>query len=282
MLLTEDQTSLKIIITAGDPWYGEIKQQVRKIGLENCLFHEEHILDSGILGSKCCPVCGSEFDMYLFFGIVPRKNVECPNCHALERHRALWLYIKNNTDLFDDNNRYTKLLHFAPEPALYYKIRVYPHIDYYPVDIEPNRVGLCDVVDIQSIQYDVAMFDVIICNHVLEHIPDDSRAMREMRRVLKKSGVAYISVPISNMESTFEDSAYNTPELRLLHYGQDDHVRIYGKDFLQRLRDSEFNVDVIELANGLSVYEMYRYGLYLTAERVYRCMATLKHEGSLL
>ena len=274
-MLSEDKTNLKIIITPSDPWFDEIKAQVKKMGLESCLYPDEHTFDS-----KCCPVCGDEFDTYLPFGIVSRKNSQCPNCHALERHRALWLYIKNHTNILDANNQAVKLkmLHFAPEPAIYNKIREYPHIDYYPVDIDSSKAGLRDVVDIQSIQYRDKMFDVIICNHVLEHIPDDYRAMREMCRVLEKDGVAYISVPIKNMQSTFEDPAYNTPELRLLHYGQDDHVRIYGNDFLQRLRDSGFNADVIELAKGLTMYELYRYGLFRTSGSIFRCTATLKYD----
>jgi len=145
----------------------------------------------------------------------------------------LWLYLQNRTKLISDTTTNIKLLHFAAERGIYDKFISLPHIDYYPVDFNPLKRRIRDVVDIQHIQYESNMFDALICSHVLEHIPDDRKAISELYRVLKPGGTAYILVPISHkLEATLENPEYDTPELRTEHYGQFDHVRRYGKDFI--------------------------------------------------
>jgi SAM-dependent methyltransferase len=126
-------------------------------------------------------------------GVSPRKNARCPFCYSLERGRALWLYLQRNTKILDEIfvNK-LEVLHFAPERFFYDKFSNCSNVNYFPVDFNPKFKGIRDVVDIQKIQYENEKFDIIICIHVLEHIPDDNTAMKELLRVLKKSGTAYI------------------------------------------------------------------------------------------
>jgi SAM-dependent methyltransferase len=204
-----------------------------------------------------CPPCNriSEFRP---FGIISRKKAKCPNCRSLERGRALWLYLQRNTKILEENSSASlKVLHFAPEKFFYDKFTKNQYVDYYPVDFNPNFKGIRDVVDIQKIPYEDGMFDIIICIHVLEHIADDYTAMTELLRVLKTDGTAYILVPLFNeLTVTYEDPSHSTPELRLKHYGQSDHLRKYGTDFIQRLMGAGFNVTAIKTAEYFSESEM--------------------------
>lgn len=167
------------------------------------------------------------------------------------------------------------MLHFAPEKVIYDKFSSLSNVDYYPVDINPSAKHLAglkirDAVDIQHIQYPDGMFDAVICSHILEHIPDDLKAMRELRRVLKKGSFAYIMCPIGNFDTTRENPEHNTPELRKEHYGQSDHVRHYGRDFSQRLTDSGFSVEIIEPNKVLANQELHWYGLS-RSEIIFKC-----------
>ena len=263
-LLQEDKSNLKIIITPIDSiMYAEIELQLKKMGLKECIWEPKLL----------CPACHNRVMKYLPYGVPQRTNAQCPYCGAVERHRAIWLYFENCTDIMS-NARKSKynILHFAPEKVFYDKFKNMINCDYYPVDADYTMKNIRDVVDIQELFYEDNFFDVIICIHVLEHIPDDNRALKQLLRVLANNGVAYIDVPIYNTEKTFEDSSYNTPELRLKYYGQEDHVRKYGKDFFEKLKRAGFNVEVIELNQNFSDEELYRYGLQRNMY-LYKCYA---------
>lgn len=183
-----------------------------------------------------CPCCGGKFSKFLPAGVKRRENVLCPLCFSLERHRLLWLYLHEQTNIFKDQ---IKLLHVAPEYSLSRKLQFSPNIDYLSGDLyNPAMVKL----DITNIQFDDHTFDVVICNHVLEHVPDDRKAMREIFRVLKPGGWAILQVPIKRNQMTFEDSSITSPEDRLRYFGQADHVRYYGKDYVDRLAEAGFKV----------------------------------------
>ncbi|WGI75379.1 methyltransferase domain-containing protein [Sinorhizobium meliloti] len=185
-----------------------------------------------------CPCCGSSFKEWRpVFG--RGRKAECHICHSFERHRHIWITLANDPDFFAKG---TSLLHFAPEPFFKTVFGQNPNIDYYDCDLAKERAT--HQVDITQIPFENGKFDRIICSHVLEHVPDDRKGMRELRRVLKPGGVAYIMVPSEVREGTYEDSAINTPELRLKHYGQETHVRIYSRnDFVERLREAGFQVN---------------------------------------
>ena len=154
-----------------------------------------------------------------------------------------------------------KVLHFAPEGVFYNLFSSFKDIDYWPVDLNPNMRGVRKAVDITNITFDDDSFDLIMCTHVLEHIPDDRKAMSELYRVLKpKTGVALLNVPMASRPQTLEKPEYNTPELRLKYYGQADHVRYYGLDYPQRLRDAGFTVQEFKV-NEMSEEDIKRYGL---------------------
>jgi SAM-dependent methyltransferase len=161
----------------------------------------------------------------------------------------LWLYLKNRTNLLSDN---LKVLHFAPEFQLYRLIRKLPNIDYLTADLSAPRVMMN--IDITNIPFADESFDVILCNHVLEHIPDDGKAIKELYRVLKPNGWAILQVPLdSNLAETLEDPQIISEEDRLKFYGQKDHVRLYGRDYKDRLKVHDYIEEI-----GRDVAEKYR------------------------
>lgn len=160
-------------------------------------------------------------------------------CGAVERHRLIWHYFEKMTDLFD--GRQKRMLHVAPEPNFEERLRKQLGAAYLTADLyNPQAMVRMDITDIQ---YPEETFDVIYCSHVLEHVSDDRRAMRELRRVLKTDGWAILMVPIT-ADKTFEDPSITDPAERLKHFGQSDHVRRYGPDFVDRLREAGFGVKV--------------------------------------
>lgn len=188
-----------------------------------------------------CPICGGRYRRFLPYGYTPatsRKNALCPGCLSLERHRLLWLFLKENTKFFQDSKR---VLHIAPEQCFYKRFRALPNMDYTTADLESP---IADVhFDVQHIPYDDNSFDVVICNHVMEHVEDDGKALSEIYRVLKHNGMAIVQVPQDlNMETTYEDPSITDPREREKHFLQKDHVRLYGRDYAQRLGTAGFKV----------------------------------------
>ncbi len=167
-----------------------------------------------------------------------RPNAQCPVCKSTDRERLLYLYITRKTDLLE---RAGRLLHVAPEPGLGARLREIPGIDYLSADLAADRVMVR--MDITAIEFPDDSFDVIICNHVLEHIPDDRRAMRELHRVMRPGGWGILQVPMSlTLERTFEDPTVRSPAERERVFGQSDHLRIYAADYVDRLASSGFAV----------------------------------------
>lgn len=194
-----------------------------------------------------CPICG-EFSNFDSFGVPERKKAQCPNCKSLERQRMTHLLFLNKfPELF--NEKEIKLLHFAPEYVFYKFFTSKSNIDYYPVDIDPDdylnkQVTIRDIVNMEEIPYGDNKFDIIYNSHVLEHVPDDIRAMSELYRVLKDDGICITLIPYyKSLDKTFENPEYNTPELREKYFGQKDHLRKYGKDFKNRLESVGFKVE---------------------------------------
>lgn len=200
-----------------------------------------------------CPICGN-FSVFGSGGLNNRANVQCPNCGSLERHRLVYLFLQKNysyllKDFLLENNS-IKFLHFAPEIIFFKLFSKNKNIDYFPVDIDPEGyensiIKIKQKVDMQNIPYADNMFDFIYNSHVLEHVPNDIKGMSELYRVLKDDGVCFTLIPQFNLETTLEKDEYNTPELRLKYYGQEDHWRRYGLDFKDRLESVGFNVDEI-------------------------------------
>lgn len=200
------------------------------------------------------------------FGIVPREDAQCVHCGALERHRFLWLFLQKKTDLFDGKPK--KMLHVAPEHCFESRFKKRLDDDYLTADLFNPRAMV--KMDITDIQYADQSFDVIYCSHVLEHVPDDKQAMREFLRVLKNDGWAILLVPIIS-EKTFEDSSIVDPKKRLKAFGQEDHVRRYGPDYVDRLHDVGFNVEISKVGDLADRNDALKMGLTSASGDIFYC-----------
>ena len=186
------------------------------------------------------PIDGKSYRKLLAYGYEnPRANVLSPSSLSLERHRLMWLYLKNETNFFSAPLR---VLHIAPEQAFLKRFRKMSNLEYTTLDIESP---LADIkADIRELPLEDDSYDVIFCNHVLEHIPEDIQAMKELYRVMKPGGWGIFQVPMKyNMQDTYEDFSITSPQERQKHFGQYDHVRWYGMDYFERLRSAGFDVD---------------------------------------
>ena len=187
------------------------------------------------------PIDGKSFKMFLPYGYGnQRNNVLSPSTLSLERHRLLWLYLNNETDFFTSLEKKI-VLHFAPEQAFYKLFRNQKNLDYTTTDLFSP---LADVkADICNLPFTDNSYDVILCNHVLEHIPDDTKAMQELYRVLKPGGMAILQIPQDlSRTTTFSDDSITNQKERAAIFGQYDHVRIYGRDYFEKLRSIGFTV----------------------------------------
>ena len=211
-------------------------------------------------GSKYTdPIDNSKYRKFLPYGYGKniRKNALCPGTLSLERHRLLWLFLERNTTFFNDK---LKVLHFAPEQPFYKKFKSIKNWNYITCDLNSP---LADIkADICKLPFKNFEFDLIICNHVLEHIDNDFKAMEEIYRVLKKNGIGILQVPIDeSLSITFEDKTIIDPIKKSELFGQYDHVRKYGKDFYDRLKSVGFKVKKIDVQKNLSEKEIKEYSL---------------------
>jgi len=198
--------------------------------------------------ARYCPCCGGSFRVFLPHGVGQRPDAKCPRCGSLERHRLIWLYLERNPELLAGKRR---LLHVAPEYLFYRRFRAMPGLDYIPADLQHPLAKV--KLDLCKMPFEDNSIDGVICNHVLEHVPDDRLAMREILRVLKPGGWAILQTPFEqHREVTFEDPSVENPAERLRLFGQDDHVRVYGRDFYDRLRQAGFDVQPVNLAVQLT------------------------------
>jgi SAM-dependent methyltransferase len=213
-----------------------------------------------------CPCCEGRFSKFLVFGANRRSGAACPGCFSLERHRLLWLYLKNRTNL---TSAPLRLLHLAPEYILQNALVNLPNIEYLSGDLAPGEAMV--QMDITQIAYPDHSFDAILCSHVLEHIPDDSKAMRELCRVLRPGGWAILHVPLDpKLERTVEAPPDLSPEEREKSFGHHDHRRVYGRDYKEKLEQAGFAVKVDSYSRELGEQESKQFGLVLD-EDVYFC-----------
>lgn len=204
------------------------------------------------------PIDGRSFKSFLPYGYgKQRSNVLSPSTLSLERHRLLWLYLKNETDFFSSK---LKVLHFAPEQAFYKRFRKLSNLVYTTTDLNSP---LADVkADICNLPFQDNEFDVILCNHVLEHIPDDTKAMQELYRVMKPGGMGILQIPQDlNRETTFEDNSITNKKARAKIFGQYDHVRVYGRDYFDKLRAIGFKVEEVDYTSTLLAEAIKQYCL---------------------
>jgi SAM-dependent methyltransferase len=203
-----------------------------------------------------CPCCARRSRRWVSFGY---PNRLCPRCSSSERSRLLMLYLRNETPFFSDGECLT-VAHFAAEYSLMRQFSRLSNLDYIAADLDPPFGGI--EMDIRALPLAAQSVDIAICSHVLEHVPEDGTAMAELRRVLRPGGLALVMVPRDpRRATTYEDHSITTPEGRLVAFGQDDHVRVYGLDFEDRLRAAGFEVAGLSYTARLGPEAIDRYGL---------------------
>ncbi len=244
---------------------------IRKVPRKYLQLFSHHILKVVSLfmrGNKVtCPICEISYRKFLPYGrLNPRANALCPDSLSLERHRLMWLYLKEKTNFFTQDLR---VLHIAPELCFIDIFKKMESLDYTTADLESP---LAEVkMDVHEIPFDDASFDVVFCNHVMEHVDDDIKAMSEINRVLKPGGWAIIQSPQDyNREETLEDPSITDPKERERVYWQSDHVRLFGLDYGNRLTKAGFKVTEDRYVMELPKETVQRYALPAN-EIIYFC-----------
>lgn len=184
-----------------------------------------------------------------------RRRGGCWKCGATDREKLVYLYLVNELKIFDNK---LNILHIAPEKHLSEKISSHSSVKYLCGDlfcqgyVYPSYVHNMNIL---NLLLEDNKFDVVICNHVLEHVEDDRKAMSELYRVLKFGGVAILQVPISKvLDKTLEDFSIVEPHDREIIFGQYDHCRIYGNDYKDRLTSIGFQVEIINMSLQYNKY----------------------------
>ena len=217
------------------------------------------IIGVGMRGRRVeCPVCGRKFRKFFSYGYVEmRGGALCPHCMSLERHRLLWLWLQRHSDLFTARPR---LLHVAPEHCYIRRFERLMGDNYVTADLESPLAKV--KLDVQQMPFEAEEFDVVICNHILEHVDSDRKALEEIFRVMRCGGWGILLSPVDyGLESSYEDPTKTTPEERREAFGQPDHLRIFGRDYADRLRAVGFEVEEIKAIDFLSAEEITRYGI---------------------
>ena len=204
------------------------------------------------------PIDDSNYSKFLSYGYkTVRKNALCPGTLSLERHRLLWLYLDRETNFLSSN---LKVLHVAPEQVFYKKFKKLKNWEYFTFDLNSPIADIKG--DLISTNFKDEYFDLIICNHVLEHIEDDKSALNEIYRILKYNGISILQVPMNvKRKNTFEDSSIKSKNQREKYFGQYDHVREYGLDFKDRVEEAGFEVEMINYSTKISQDLVIKYGL---------------------
>ncbi|MDQ3588594.1 MAG: methyltransferase domain-containing protein [Actinomycetota bacterium] len=215
-------------------------------------------------GAVECPLCRGTFEA--FAPTARREEAVCPGCQSRERHRALWLMLEERLDLLENAD---SLLHFAPEECLADRLAAVARLRYITADLDAWRADL--PLDLMDLKLPDEAFGAILCSHVLEHVPDDRRAMAELHRILKPGGWLVVMVPLDvSRAETYEDASITDPQERLAAFRQEDHVRLYAPDIADRLSAAGFEVEEIPVAEQVGPDGARRYGL-LPSDHVFLC-----------
>jgi len=214
-----------------------------------------------------CACCGGRFRLFLAAGRPRRPDAACPRCGALERHRLLWLYLRERTRLLTDAAR---LLLIAPEQQLQRRLRGLPHLALVSGDLDSPLADLR--LDLQALPFPDRSVDAILCSHVLEHVADARRALAELHRVLRPGGWAILQSPVdAQRATTFEDPRVTGAAERERVFGQRDHARIFGRDYPLWLARAGFEVRVDGFVREHPPEWIRLHGLD-PAEDVYHCV----------
>jgi predicted SAM-dependent methyltransferase len=223
-----------------------------------------------------CPFCGWQFRRFkpagFHYPVIIEKKVigghwhednVCPRCLSNARERLAFIFFREQTDIFE---RPLGILHIAPEPKLSQKLKDSHPAKYITTDLFERKVMVTS--DLLSLPFADSSFDVVICNHVLEHVDDDRRAMFEIHRVLNNGGWAMLQVPLAlALDRSIEDPSVRTDEDRIRLFGQADHVRLYSRsDYLARLEAQGFAVEAYSCGKQIGAQRVQRHGLVAEEE----------------
>ncbi len=213
------------------------------------------------------PITGKTYRKLLPYGrIVVRQNALAPHSLSLERHRLFWLFLQQETDFFVKNHQ---VLHLAPEYCFLKVFRKLSNIEYVTADLCSPWAEFH--FDVHQIPFEAASFDVVFANHLLEHVQDDMKVLSEFYRVMKHGGWGIFMVPMNTKsEKTMEDPAITDPKERERLYGQDDHLRLYGLDYQDRLKAAGFKVSRYDVVASLGRSAINRYALD-ESDKLYLC-----------
>jgi len=206
-----------------------------------------------------CPVCEKSFKKFLSYGskVAQRDNVLCPYDLTLERHRLMWLYLKDHSNFMTDK---LDVLHIAPEQCFHSRFKEQSNLKYLTGDLESPIADMH--FDLHSIPLEENRFDVVFCNHVLEHVEDALQCMKELYRVMKPGGWGIMQVPQDiTRKETYEDASITSPEDREKHYWQKDHVRLFGLDYPEWLKKAGFTVKEFKPTENYTKEQISRYRL---------------------
>lgn len=212
-----------------------------------------------------CPVCEKSFRKFLSYGsdTAHRENVLCPYDLTLERHRLMWLYLKRSSNFYTAKE--LNVLHIAPEQCFHGLFKKQKNLTYLTGDLVSPIADLH--FDLHQIPLEDNRFDVIFCNHVLEHVDDSHKCMTELFRVMKPGGWGIFQVPLdTNRAETYEDWSITDPKEREIHFWQKDHVRLFGRDYPKKLEEAGFQVEVAFSEGGLTEEERKKYRIQLNEE----------------
>lgn len=205
-----------------------------------------------------CPICGWRGRRFRVSPGTVRDRSTCPRCASQQRHRHLWLWLTRETTLL--SGRPLDVLHFAPEGGVARRLRAAsPPLRYRTADVAAGP-GVDLVLDLQRLALHDDSVDVVLCSHVLEHVADDAAALSELRRVLRPCGWGVLQTPVRGLE-TIEEQPGDDPGLRLERFGQEDHVRVYGRDYLDRLRAAGFLAEPLLYRDEIPRIDADRFGL---------------------
>jgi SAM-dependent methyltransferase len=214
-----------------------------------------------------CPCCGGRFSRF----VARQGSLVCPGCRSRERQRVLWLYLRDEVGLSRQ-----RVLHLAPEAAVARRLRAIDGLDYETADLEPGPL-VDRVVDARALPHADGSLDLVLCSHVLEHIPEDVQVAREFARVLRPGALALVQVPVDrDLAATYEDASIVDPDARASAFGQFDHVRVYASDVIDRLRAGGLEVTCVAYDQQLPEQARERYLLTERGPRpggdIYRCV----------
>lgn len=205
-----------------------------------------------------CPCCGWSLRHFTVGGasLKAKPNGYCPRCNSKPRHRWLWMFLQERTDLFEVPQR---VLHLSPAFSTSRCFNTLPHLCYTSADLLTKH-NIDVKMNLSDATFKAQSFDAIICLHVLEHVEQDQPAIHNLYRMTKPGGWVIIGVPIRLDQPTYEDPSITEPQARKAAFGEKDHFRFYGNDLAERLRHVGFEIETHKVSDLPLSYQQ-KYGL---------------------